>query len=99
MARAGLSEAGYRLGILSRSVAAIFGSYVLAALASIALALVLPIEKRDAVQLAVMIGFLLYAGAAIWAFSTATVFKAWTGIVLASLPFGLILLLVKGPLS
>lgn len=99
MARAATSDRGYRLGVLSRSIAAIFGSYGVAALASVALALALPLEKRDAVQLATMIGFLLYTGAVIWAFSTGSAARAWAGIGLAHVPFALLLLLVQGPLS
>lgn len=95
MARSPASEKGYRLGVLSRSVAGIFGSYALAIIASVALALALPMEKRDAVQLAAMIGFLLYTGGVIWAFSTVTARRAWAGIGLATLPFALILLIVK----
>ncbi|MGE4322965.1 MAG: DUF3649 domain-containing protein [Sphingobium sp.] len=96
MARAATSERGYRLGVLSRSIAAIFGSYGLAALASVALALALPLDKRDAVQLATMVGFLLYTAAAIWAFSTVSAVRAWAGIGLACLPFALLLLFAKG---
>jgi len=93
------SVASYRLGVLSRSVAGIFGSYALAAAASLALAQVLPLEKRDAVQLSVMIGFLLYTGGVIWAFSTSTALKAWIGIAAAAAPFLIVLLAVKGSLS
>lgn len=99
MARIADTGRGYLLGVLSRSVAAIFGSYALASLSSLALALVLPLDKRDAVQLAAMIGFLLYAGGVIWAFSTTTAARAWIGIGAATLPFLLLLLIVKGPLS
>lgn len=99
MARGSTTGQSYRLGVLSRSIAAIFGSYVLASVASIALALALPLDKRDAVQLAVMLGFLIYAAAVIWAFSTATAGRAWAGIAVVCLPFGLLLLLLKGPLS
>jgi hypothetical protein len=93
------SAKDYRLGVLSRSIAGIFGSYALASVASLALALTLPLDKRDAVQLSAIIAFLLYTGSVIWAFSTHTAAKAWMGIGWATLPFALLLLIAKDPLS
>ncbi|PEQ13678.1 hypothetical protein B2G71_04980 [Novosphingobium sp. PC22D] len=86
MASAAPSTGRYRLAIASRSLAAILGSYGLAVLTSLAITAGLAnvLGARDAVTLGRMIGFLVYAGAAIWAFGCRSAESAWTGIGLAS---------------
>lgn len=76
-----------RWSVASRVAAAALGGYALASLASASLSLAVPLDKRDAVQLGVMVGFLLHTGAVLWAFSTRRARSAWWGLGLATLPF------------
>ena len=74
----GLSAAAtYRWAIASRTLLAIFGSYVFAALAAASLGLLLPGPRAQAVLGATMLAFVLYCAMAIWAFSAASPGRAW----------------------
>jgi hypothetical protein len=75
--------ARYRLAVASRAIAAIIGGYALAAGTSVALALSLKggTTREDAVMLATMPSFLVWAGAVIWVFAARTAGRAWLGIV------------------
>ena len=73
-----------RLGIFSRALAAIGGGYVVAALASVALALVLPGAKSEAVTWGMLASFAVYAGAAMWVFAARSAAWAWGGLALAA---------------
>ena len=70
-------EVAYRLAIASRSILAIFGSYLFAALAASSLSLLLPGPRAQAVLGATMLAFVLYCAMAIWAFSAVTATRAW----------------------
>ena len=72
------------LGVLSRSLAAIFGGYALASASSVALAL-LPVEASQAVLTGMMVGVLVCACAALWAFAAASAWRAWAGLVVPTL--------------
>ncbi|MGY8523657.1 DUF3649 domain-containing protein [Paracidovorax citrulli] len=71
--------------LLSRIVAAVFGGYALAALASVA-ALALPISRPQAVLTGMLASFAIYAGAVIWVFAVRSATRAWIGLLLAALP-------------
>lgn len=71
--------------LLSRIVAALFGGYALAALASVA-ALALPIPKAQAVLTGMLASFAIYAGAVIWVFAVRSAWRAWTGMLIAAVP-------------
>lgn len=92
--RAQSPKRGYRLGILSRAVAAIFGSYALAVASTFAVAAL--VAGRDGIQLGAMIGFLLYTGAVIWCFATVSARRAWAGIAIATALCGLVFLAAGG---
>jgi len=96
MARAGdpTTVRVYRLSILSRTVVGIAGSYALAVAASFAVAALL--GGRDGVQLGVMIGFVVFAVGAIWAFATRSAARAWTGIAGATAFCGLVFVAAGG---
>ncbi len=70
-----------RLGVALRAVVAVFGGYALAAAATAALALWLPMARSDAVLTGTLLSFLIYTGAVLWAFSTRSVARAWVGIL------------------
>lgn len=80
-----------------RSLLAIFGGYWLAALAAATLALALPLPRADAVMAAVMLAFVVYLLAAIWAFAAATLARAFAGLLLPAAVLGLwLVFLPKG---
>lgn len=71
--------------LASRIVAAIFGGYALAALASVA-ALALPMSKPQAVLTGMLASFIVYACAVIWVFAVRSAWRAWTGLVIVAVP-------------
>ena len=73
------------LSITSRTLAAALGGYCLGALAAMALAVTLPVARDQAVIIGIMVAFLLCSGAAIWAFSARSAWRAWAGILAPSL--------------
>ena len=83
----------YRLAIASRTVLAIFGSYLFAALAAASLSLLLPGPRAQAVLGATMLAFVLYCAMAIWAFSAACATRAWLVALACCAPPALHLLL------
>ena len=84
------------LGVLSRSGAAIFGGYALASASSVLLARLLPTPSQ-AVLTGLMVGILVCACAALWAFAAASAWRAWAGIVIpAALLFGAAALIGPG---
>ncbi|WP_223677541.1 DUF3649 domain-containing protein [Azospirillum agricola] len=80
--------AGWIRGIgplVSRIVAALFGGYALAALASVAV-LALPMSKPQAVLTGMLASFAVYAGAVIWVFAARSAPRAWTGLLVVAAP-------------
>lgn len=85
-------ELHYRLGVASRAIAAIFGGYVVTALATALLAVILPMVRIDAVLTATLLSFTVYTCAVLWVFAAGSAFRAWMGIVLPAAILGLGLL-------
>ncbi|MBB6557398.1 hypothetical protein HNP48_000062 [Acidovorax soli] len=71
--------------VLSRTVAAIGGGYVLAALFSVAV-LALPMTRSQAVITGMLASFAIYTGAVIWVFAVRSAWRAWGGLLVAALP-------------
>lgn len=71
--------------LVSRIVAALFGGYALAALASVA-ALALPMGTVEAVLAGMQASFVVYAAAAIWVFAARSASRAWLGLAAAAVP-------------
>jgi uncharacterized membrane protein YgcG len=85
------------LGILSRTIAALFGGYAVAALASVCLAVGLPAAPAEAALTGMMASFAVMTAAVMWVFAAATALRAWIGIIIpAALLGGLFLLLRMG---
>lgn len=84
------SMAAYRLGVLSRSLAALLGGYAFAASASMLLALALPMPRAQATLTGLLAGIALYAVAAMWAFAARSAARAWLGIAGAAAAMWLI---------
>lgn len=71
--------------LISRIIAALFGGYALAALASVAV-LALPISKPEAVLTGMLASFAIYAGAVIWVFAVRSALRAWIGMLIVAMP-------------
>ena len=80
----------YRLGILSRVLAAGIGGYVLVNLANLAFSIILPGEQYKNLVLAMMLSFVFYTLAIIWAFAVRTPLKAWLGLAAVCVPLLLV---------
>lgn len=78
-----------RLNTALRALLAVVGGYWLAALAAATLALALPLPRVDAVMASMMIAFVIYLLAAIWAFAAATLMRAFGGLLLPAAVLGL----------
>ncbi len=74
----------YRLAVTSRCLAALLGGYLLAAMTSMCLSLLLPMSRVDAVLSGTMLSFLLYLGAFIWVFAARNAWLAWFGVMAPS---------------
>jgi hypothetical protein len=77
------------LGVLSRTLAAIFGGYALAAATSALLPLLWPTLRAQAVLSGMMLGILVCACTALWAFATRSATRAWLGIAALLAPMAL----------
>ncbi len=83
--------ARYRWLVTSRSVAAIFGGYLVAATWAASMSLWLQhtgMARVDAVTTATMLSFIVYVCAAIWVFAVASTRRAWTGILVPAALMG-----------
>lgn len=77
----------YRLLVLSRAVAAIFGGYALAATFAACMGFAFQkfgMTRPDAVTGATMLAFIVHAASSIWVFACVTTRKAWLGIALSA---------------
>jgi hypothetical protein len=74
--------------LLSRIVAALFGGYALAGLASVAV-LALPMSKPQAVLTGMLASFAIYTGAVVWVFAVRSAGRAWAGLLVAAAPLAL----------
>ncbi|WP_025131665.1 DUF3649 domain-containing protein [Pseudomonas sp. PH1b] len=77
--------ASYRLAVASRVCAAVLGGYLLAALSSVCLTLLLPLPRADAVISGMMTSFLFYLVAVLWCFACRSAWQAWLGLLLPGL--------------
>ncbi|UID77836.1 DUF3649 domain-containing protein [Stenotrophomonas maltophilia] len=74
-----------RWGVLSRSLAAIFGGYVLASMTSVFCAVALPGARGQTVLTGMLLAILVAACAALWVFATRSALRAWVGILAPAL--------------
>src|SRR3990167_8114645 len=75
----------YRLAVTSRVLAAVLGGYIVAALASVSLSSWLPMSRAEAVVTGMMSSFLAYLIAVLWCFACRSAWRAWFGLIVASL--------------
>ena len=86
----------YRWAVASRVCAAALGGYALTSVLTIALALLWPLPKGQALLASTLLSFTLYAGAVIWVFSVRSLLRAWLGMLLPALLIGLLCWLAGG---
>ena len=86
----------YRLAVASRVLAAVFGGYLVAALASVSLSLWLPVARAEAVVIGMMTSFLVYLLAVIWCFACGSAWRAWFGVMVPGLMLAAVLGLAYG---
>ena len=85
------------VGILSRTIAAVLGGYLLASLVAACCALGLALPRAEAVMTGAMLAFAVHAGAALYVFAVRSAWRAWAGLALpAALLGGLLWLLQSG---
>lgn len=73
-----------RLALTSRVLAAVFGGYLVAALASVTLAQWLPLGRADALVTGMAVSFLVYLVAVLWCIACRTAWSAWVGLLVPS---------------
>jgi len=82
-----------RFGVLARTVAAVVGGYLLAALTAALMSLHLPMARVDAVMTGTMTALVVFPAAVMWSFAARTALRAWIGLAvpvgLLALPFAL----------
>ncbi|BCQ59484.1 hypothetical protein PBOI14_12340 [Pseudomonas sp. Boi14] len=66
------------------------GGYLLAALGSVCLTLLLPLPRADAVVSGMVTSFLFYLVAVLWCFACRSAWQAWLGLLLPSLVLALV---------
>ncbi|MBI6942347.1 DUF3649 domain-containing protein [Pseudomonas putida] len=80
----------YRLAVASRCLAALLGGYLLASMASICIALLVPLSQVDATLTGLLSSFIFYLLAFIWCFACRSAWRAWLGVILPSLLLGMV---------
>lgn len=91
--------ARYRWAVASRMLAATAGGYALASATAAGLGLALARSggnSVDAVLWATMLGFIVHAVAALWAFGCANARRAWLGIGVPAVLLGALALGLRG---
>lgn len=73
-----------RLAVTSRVLAAVFGGYLVAALASVTLTLWWPLSRADAVVTGMSVAVVVFLVAALWCFACRTAWAAWVGLLVPS---------------
>jgi len=80
----------YRLAVISRSLAALLGGYLLASMVSICVALLAPMPQVDATLTGLLLSFVFYLLAFIWCFACRSAWRAWLGVLLPSLVLAIV---------
>ena len=86
------TAARHRWSVASRTLAGTLGAYVVAALATVALSLVLAgcgMARSEAVTAATLASFILFAAIAMTVFHASSPARAWRGLALAAMPLAL----------
>lgn len=76
----------YRMGVASRTLAAIVGGYVLSALVATVSAIYFPGTRAEAALFGMLLSFVIYTMAVMWVFAVRSAWRAWLGLLLPALP-------------
>jgi len=87
--------ADQRWSLFFRTLAAVVGGYVLTSLMIVAFSLAWPGHRARGVLGVSMLGFLIYAGIVMWAFTVRTARRVWWTLLLASVALGILITLLK----
>jgi hypothetical protein len=87
----------YRAEIALRTLAGTAGAYLIAVLAGMVLARILPMARAEAVLTATMLAFVVGPAVTIWAFLARGPWRATGGVVLAAVLLAGLLRLTGGP--
>ncbi|MDO8373081.1 MAG: DUF3649 domain-containing protein [Burkholderiaceae bacterium] len=82
----------YRLGVASRTLAAIVGGYTLSALVATVSAIYFPGTRAEAAIFGMLASFVIYTMAVLWVFAVRSAWRAWLGLLLPSLPLAMAVL-------
>lgn len=82
----------FRLGVASRTLAAIAGGYVLSALVATVSAIYFPGTRAEAAIFGMLASFVIYTMAVMWVFAVRTAWRAWLGLLLPALPLATVVL-------
>lgn len=74
-----MTGSGFR-ELTSRIAAAVVGGYTVAVAASICLSFAVPMARADAVLTGLLVSFVVYAVAILWAFAVRSLSQMWWGI-------------------
>lgn len=74
----------YRLSVFSRAVAATVGGYGFTTALSVLVSRMVPMSRSEGVTTALLLSFVIYACAVMWAFSARTALRAWGGLALSA---------------
>ncbi len=88
----GNAALGYRLGVASRTVAAILGGYALSALVATVSAIYFPGTRAEAAIFGMLVSFVIYTLAVMWVFAVRNAWRAWLGLLLPAIPLGIAVL-------
>jgi len=80
----------YRVAVISRSLAALLGGYLLASMVSICVALLAPMPQVDATLTGLLLSFVFYLLAFVWCFACRSAWWAWLGVLLPSLVLAMV---------
>lgn len=75
-------DARHRWSVLFRVLAAAVGGYALTSALAVVLGLALPVERAQAVNLAMDSGFVIYLPILLWVFHTRSAARAWGWLAL-----------------
>jgi len=88
-------EATRASSILQRIVAAVVVGYALAVTSGVMLSYALPMPSFDAVTIGILVSFIVYVCAILWAFASRTLWPMWMGLILPTLLCGAAAWLVR----
>lgn len=74
-----------RLDIISRCMAAFLGGYALSIAFPLLVGVLLPMDRAQATVTALLLSFVVYTGAFLWAFGVRSHWRAWTGLLIPAL--------------